>query len=169
VGLPQGLRRQWAAGGAHAKEPGGLEALFALAQARAQAQAAEGPPVLCRPDHLASVGPSGAAQEPLAAPAAASVAVLAEALRQGEGSPAQLAALGAGTTGAIRLAVILSYPGLRLEGSGRCCGLPKTTGRRWLSPLAQGPWQGAVQQGRRCFSGTMAVAEKGRTLAGVWW
>ena len=140
-----------------------------MANASAQAQAAEGLPVLCLPDQLESVCPSGAAQEPLAAPADASVAVLEEALLQGEVSPSKLAELWAGTTGAILLAFILYYHGLSLEVIGRFFGVHKTTVMRWLSPLAQVNWQGAVQQGRRFFSGTLAVDEKWIKIAGVWW
>ena len=40
---------------------------------------------------------------------------------------------------------------------------------RWLSPLAQVNWQAAVQQGKRFFSGTVAVDEKWIKIAGVWW
>jgi transposase-like protein len=48
-------------------------------------------------------------------------------------------------------------------------GVHKTTGMRWLSPLAHVNWQGAVQQSTRFFSRTVAVDEKGLTIAGVWW
>jgi hypothetical protein len=169
LGIQQGLRRQLAEGGAHYKEPVVLEALFEMAKASAQAQAAEGLPVLCLPDPLESVCPSGAAQAPLAAPADASVAVLEAALLQGEVSPSKLAELWAGTTGAILLAFILYYHGLSLEVIGRFFGVHKTTVMRWLSPLAQVNWQSAVQQGRRFFSGTLAVDEKWIKIAGVWW
>jgi transposase-like protein len=67
------------------------------------------------------------------------------------------------------LAFILYYHGLSLEVIGRFFGGHKTTGMRWLSPLAQVNWQGAVQQGKRFFSGTMAVDEKWIKIAGVWW
>jgi transposase-like protein len=94
---------------------------------------------------------------------------LEEALLQGAVSPSKLAELWAGTTGALLVAFILYNHGLSLEGIGRFVGVHKTTVRRWLSPLAQVNWQGAVPQGRRCFSGTMAVDEKWIKIAGVWW
>ena len=62
-----------------------------------------------------------------------------------------------------------TYHGLSLEGIGRFFGVHKTTVMRWLSPLAQGNWQGVVPQGKRFFSGTMAVDEKWIKIAGVWW
>jgi hypothetical protein len=40
---------------------------------------------------------------------------------------------------------------------------------RGLSPLAQINWQAAVQPGTRFCSGTVAVDDKWRTIAGVWW
>ncbi len=169
LGVQQVLRRQLAEGDAHYQEPVVLEALFDLATASAQAQAAEALPVFCLPDQLESVSPSGAEQEPLATPADASVAVLADALLQGEVSPSKLAQLWEGATGAVLLAFILYYHGLSLEVIGRFFGVHKTTVMRWLSSLAQVNWQGAVQQGTRFFSGTVAVDEKWITIAGVWW
>jgi len=73
LGVQQGLRRQLAAGEAHDKEPVLLETLFALANASAQAQAAEALPALFLPEQLALLSPSGAEQEPMAAPTDASV------------------------------------------------------------------------------------------------
>jgi hypothetical protein len=169
VGGQQVRRRQLAAGDAHDQEPGVLEAVFALAPASAQAQAAEALPVFCLPAQLASVSPSGAEPEPLATPADASGAVWEDALLQGEGAPSKLAQLWEGATGAVLLAFLLSYPGLSLAVIGRLCGVHTTTVMRWLSPWAQGNWQGAVQQGTRFFSGTVAVEEKWITSAGVWW
>jgi transposase-like protein len=169
LGVQQALRRQLAEGNVHYKEPVLLDALFEMANAGAQAQAAEALPVLSLPDQLESVSPSGAGQEPMAAPADASVAVLENALLQGAVSPSKLAQLWEGTTGAVLLAFILSYHGLSLEVIGRFFGVHKTTVMRWLSPLAQVNWQGAVQQGTRFFSGTVAVDAKWITIAGVWW
>jgi DDE superfamily endonuclease len=146
-----------------------LEAWFALADAGAQAQAAEALPVQPLPDRLESVSPSGAGQAPPEAPADASVAVVEDTLLPGEGSPSKLAQLWEGATGAILLAFILYYHGLSLEVIGRFFGVHKTTGRRWLSPLAHVNWQGAVPQSKRFFSGTVAVDEKGLKVAGVWW
>jgi transposase-like protein len=169
LGVQQVLRRQLAEGEAHYKEPVVLEALFELANAGAQARAAEALPVLCLPECLESVSPCDAKQEPMAAAADASVAVLEETLLQGEVSPSKLAELWEGATGAILLAFILYYHGLSLEVIGRFFGVHKTTVMRWLSPLAQMNWQGAVQQGRRFFSGTVAVDEKWVKIAGLWW
>lgn len=74
-----------------------------------------------------------------------------------------------GGTGTVLLACILSYHGLSLEGIGRFFGVHKTTVMRWLPPGAQINWQAAVQQGKRCFSGTVAIDEKWVKVAGVWW
>ena len=169
LGGHQGLRRQLAEGHAHYQEPVVLEALFDLATASAQAQAAEALPVFCLPDQWALVPPSGAEQAPLVTPAAASVAVLEDALLQGEVSPSKLAQLWDGAAGAGLLAFLLYDHGLSLEVIGRFFGVHKTTVMRWLSPLAQVNWQGAVQQGSRFFSGTVAVDAKWITIAGVWW
>jgi transposase-like protein len=169
LGVQQVLRRQLAEGAAHYQEPVVLEALFDLATASAQAQVAEVLPVFGLPDQWESVSPSGAEQEPLATPAEASVAVLEDALLQGEGSPSKLAQRWEGATGAGVLAFILYDHGVSLEVIGRFFGVHKTTGMRWLSPLAQGNWQGVVQQDRRFFSGTVAVDEKWLTIAGLWW
>ncbi len=169
LGVQQGLRRQLAEGEAHYKEPVLLETLFELANASAQAQAAEALPALFLPEQLALLSPSGAEQEPMAAPTDASVTALEDTLLQGEVSPSQLAQLWEGATGAMLLAFILYYHGLSLEGIGRFFGVHKTTVMRWLSPLAQVNWQGVVQQGKRFFSGTMAVDEKWIKIAGVWW
>jgi transposase-like protein len=94
---------------------------------------------------------------------------LEDALLQGEVSPSKLAQLWEGATGTVLLAFILYYHGLSLEVIGRFFRVHKTTVMRWLSPLAQVNWQGAVQQGTRFFSGTVAVDEKWITIAGVWW
>jgi len=146
-----------------------LEALFDLADAGAQAQAAEALPVHPLPDRLDSVSPSGAGQDPPEAPADASVAVLEDTLLHGEVSPSQLAQRWEGATGAILLAFILSDHGVSLEVIGRFFGVHNTTVMRWLSPLAHVNWQGAVQQSQRLFSGTVAVDAKWLTIAGGWW
>lgn len=146
-----------------------LEALFDLADAGAQAQAAKALPVHPLPDRLESVSPSGAGQAPPEAPADASVAVLEDTLLHGEVSPSKLAQRWEGAMGAILLAFILYYHGLSLEVIGRFFGVHKTTVMRWLSPLAHVNWQGAVQHSKRFFSGTVAVDEKWLKIAGVWW
>jgi transposase-like protein len=169
LGVQQVLRRQLAEGKAHYKEPMLLEALFEMADTSAQARAAEALPVHGLPERLESVSPCEGQQESLAAPAEASVAALEETLLQGEVSPSKLAELWQGATGAVLLAFILYYHGLSLEVIGRFFGVHKTTVMRWLSPLAQVNWQAAVQQGKRFFSGTVAVDEKWIKIAGVWW
>ena len=73
LGVQQGWRRQGAEGEAHDKEPVLWETLFEMAHASAQAQAAEALPVLSLPEQLAWLSPSGADQEPMAAPTDASV------------------------------------------------------------------------------------------------
>lgn len=107
LGIQQVLRRQLAEGHVHSQEPVLLEALFDLADAGAQTQAAKALPVHPLPDRLASVSPLGAGQAPLEAPADASVAVLEDTLLHGEVSLSKLAQLWEGATGAILLAFIL--------------------------------------------------------------
>jgi hypothetical protein len=168
LGVQQVLRRQMAEGEAHYQEPVLLEALLEMADAGAQAQAAA-LPVLPLLDQVEVISPSGVEPEPMATPTAASVAVLEDTLLQGEVSPSKLAALWEGTTGAMLLAFLLYYHGLSLEGIGRFFGVQKTTVMRWRSPLAQVNWQGAVPQGRRYFSGPVAIDEKWLKIGGVWW
>lgn len=169
LGVQRSLRRQVAEGEAHYQESFVWQALLEMADAGAQAQAAQTLPVLSLPDVLESVSPSGAEPEPMTAAPDASVAALEDTLLQGEVSPAKLAQLWEGTTGAMLLAFILYYHGLSLEVIGRFFGVHKTTVMRWLSPLAQISWQAAVQHGKRFFSGTVAVDEKWIKIAGVWW
>jgi transposase-like protein len=169
LGGQQGRRRQLAEGDVHDQEPRLLAALCEMAQAGAQAQAAEALPVHPLPASWEAVSPSGAGREPRAAPTDASVGALEDTLLHGEVSPSKLAQRWEGATGAIRLAFILSYHGVSLDVIGRFGDVHNTTGMRWLSPLAQLHWQAAVQQGKRVFSGTVAVAAKWLTIAGVWW
>jgi hypothetical protein len=169
LGVQQALRRQVAEGEAPYQEPFVVEALWEMADVGAQAQAAETLPVFSLPECLESVSPSGTEPEPMTAATDASVAALADTLLQGEVSPAKLAQLWEGSTGAMLLAFILYDHGLSLEVIGRFFGVHKTTVMRWLSPLAQVNWQGAVQRGKRFFSGTVAVDEKWIQIAGVWW
>jgi transposase-like protein len=169
LGIQRVLRRQLAQGAAHYQEPFVLAALWELAEAGAQARAAEALPVLSLPDALESVAPSGAASEPMGAPTEASMAALEATLLQGEGSPSKLAQLWDGTTGTVLLAFLLYYHGVSLEVIGRFFGVHKTTVMRWLSPLAQINWQAAVQHGKRFFSGIVAVDEKWIKIAGAWW
>ncbi len=74
LGVQQVRRRQWAEGDGHDQEPRRLEAWWEMAQAGAQAQAAEALPVHPRPERWAGVAPSGAGHEPMAAPTDASIA-----------------------------------------------------------------------------------------------
>jgi len=111
----------------------------------------------------------GCRTSPPEAPADASVAVWEDTLLPGEVSPSKLAQLWEGATGAILLAFILYYHGLSLEVIGRFFGVHKTTGMRWLSPLAHVTWQGAVPPSKRFFSGPVAVDDKWLKGAGVWW
>ncbi len=146
-----------------------MEALFDLADAGAQARAAEALPVHPIPELLEAVLPSGVEQELREAQADTSVTALEDTLLQGEVSPSKLAQLWEGTTGGILLAFLLYYHGLSLDVIGRFFSVHKTTVMRWLSPLAHVNWQAAVQQGTRFFSGTVAVDEKWIKIAGVWW
>jgi hypothetical protein len=65
LGVQQVLRRQLAEGDVHYQEPVLMEALFDLADAGAQARAAEALPVDSIPELLEAVWPSGVEQEPL--------------------------------------------------------------------------------------------------------
>jgi len=64
--------------------------------------------------------------------------------------------------------LVLSYPNGSRSVLGKRFGVHKTTGMRWLEPLAQGNGQAVVPQGERFFSGTGAVDEKGVQLQGKW-
>jgi hypothetical protein len=66
-------------------------------------------------------------------------------------------------------AFILDDQGVSLDVIGRFFDVHNTTVMRGLSPLAQINWQAAVQPGTRFCSGTVAVDDKWRTIAGVWW
>ncbi|MGH2542993.1 MAG: hypothetical protein ACRDIB_09360 [Ardenticatenaceae bacterium] len=169
LGVQRSLRRQVAEGEAHDPESFVWQALLEMADAGAQAQAAQTLPVWSLPNTLESVSPSGVEPEPMAVSTDASVAALEDTLLQGDVSPSTLAQLWEGTTGAMLLAFLLYYHGLSLEVIGRFVGVHKTTVMRWLSPLAQVHWQDAVQHGKRFFSGTVAIDEKGIKIAGVWW
>jgi transposase-like protein len=169
LGVQQMLRRQLAEGDVQYQEPVLMAALFDLADAGAQARAAEAPPVHAIPEVLEAVLPSGVEPAPPEVQADPSVTALEATLLQGEVSPSKLAQLWEGATGAMLLAFILYYHGVSLEVIGRFFSVHKTTVMRWLSPLAQVNWQVAVQQGTRFFSGTVAVDEKWIKIAGVWW
>jgi len=87
-----------------------LEALFDLATASAQAQAAEALPVFCLPDQLESVSPSGAEQEPLATPPTRPWRSWRTPCSRG-GLASQAGTALEGATGAVLLAFILYYHG----------------------------------------------------------
>jgi hypothetical protein len=119
LGVQRVLRRQLAQGEAHYHEPFVLEALWEMADAGAQAQAAETLPVFSLPEGLESVSPSGTEPESMTAATDASVAALEETLLQGEVTPSKRAQLWEESTGAMLLAFILYYHGLSLEVIGR--------------------------------------------------
>jgi transposase-like protein len=169
LGMQHALRRQWAEGHSHYQEPVFLAALLDLAHAGAQAQANEALPIHPIPDLLESVCPSGPAQAGLAPEAAIPVAALEDILLHGEASPSRLAQVWEGATGVILLAFILYYHGVSLEVIGRFFSVHKTTVLRWITLLAQVNWQAVGQQGKRFFSGTVAVDEKWIKIDGGWW
>src|SRR5687767_951699 len=68
LGVQRSLRRQVAEGKAHYQEPFVLAALWEMAEAGAQAQAAQTLPVLALPECLESVSPSGGEPAPMAVP-----------------------------------------------------------------------------------------------------
>jgi transposase-like protein len=80
-----------------------------------------------------------------------------------------LARLWEGTNGWLMLMFVLYYHNVSLSVLGKRFGVHKTTVMRWLEPLAQVNWQGVVQQGKRFFSGTVAVDEKWVQIQGEWW
>jgi transposase-like protein len=67
------------------------------------------------------------------------------------------------------LMFVLYYHNVSLSVLGKLFGVHKTTVMRWLAPLAQVNWQAVVQQGKRFFSGTVAVDEKWVQIQGTWW
>ncbi len=165
LGVQQALRRQLAEGQAHYKEEALIEALFALAQTPSEAIAQTVEPI---PEVLEQVSPGAAAIEE-APPVSEKTALLQEQVLSGESTPQALASLWQGPLGGLLLSFVLYYHGVSLGVLGQFWGVHKTTVMRWLAPLAQVNWQAMVQQGRRYFSGVVAVDEKWVKIAGVWW
>ena len=163
------LRRQWQEGQVSPQEPVLIEQLLALASVGAQVQAKEAPSVTPLPEMVAAVLAQGEVPDLGVASPSQRVAEVEAALLQGETSPSALAHLWEGTTGWLMLMFVLYYHGLSLSVLGKLFGVHKTTVMRWLEPLAQVQWQGLVQQGKRFFSGTVAVDEKWVAVEGKWW
>ena len=169
LAIQQRLRQQLREGRVSYPEPVLIEELLALASAGARVQAKEAPPVLPLPETEAAVWAVGEVPELGLASSAQRVEEVEAALLRGAASPSALARLWEGTTGWLMLMFILYYHGLSLSVLGKLFGVHKTTVMRWLEPLAKVPWQGVVQQGKRCFSGTVAVDEKWVAVEGKWW
>jgi transposase-like protein len=169
LGIQSVLKKQLAEGKVHLKEPVLLDALFSLADAGARAQADAAGPVAELPEVLEAVRPQGVDASPGDPSQAATTEALTASLMEGAVSPSLLARLWQGSVGTVMLAFVLYYHGLSLEVIGSFFGVHKTTVMRWLAPLARLNWQGVVQQGKRFFSGVVAVDEKWIRVAGVWW
>ena len=163
------LRRQLREGQVSYPEPVLIEALLALASAGAQVQARDAPPIRPLPETGAAVLATGEVPDLGEVSPSQRVQEVEAALLKGETSPSALAHLWEGTTGWLMLMFVLYYHGLSLSVLGKLFGVHKTTVMRWLEPLAQVQWQGVVQQGKRFFSGTVAVDEKWVTIEGKWW
>lgn len=169
LGIQSRLRRQLREGQVSYPEPVLIEQLLALATVGAQVQAKEAPAVRGLPETVAEVlAPGEVPALGLASPSQR-VHEVEAALLQGETSPSALAHLWEGTTGWLMLMFVLYYHGLSLSVLGKLFGVHKTTVMRWLEPVARVQWQGVVQQGKRFFSGTVAVDEKWVTIEGKWW
>jgi transposase-like protein len=169
LGIQSSLKRQLAEGEVHVKEPVLLDALFALADAGASAQADGVEPVGGIPEVLEAVRPQGVESSLPDPSEAATTEALTACLMEGDVSPSRLARLWQGSVGTVMLCFVLYYHGLSLEVIGSFLGVHKTTVLRWLAPLAQLNWRLVVQQGKRFFSGILAVDEKWIRIAGVWW
>ena len=163
------VRRQLQEGQLSYQEPVLLEQLFDLAAVGAQTQAKDAGSVSPLPAVLESVSPQGTTPELSERPSPSVVEDVELSLLKGDTSPSALAAVWEGTTGWLMLMFVLYYHGLSLSVLGKLFGVHKTTVLRWLEPLAQVSWQGIVQQGKRFFSGTVAVDEKWVQIQGTWW
>lgn len=166
LGIQSRLRRQLREGQVSYPEPVLIEQLLALARVGAQVQAKEAPPVTLLPETVAAVLAAGEVPDLGEVSPSQRVHEVEAALLKGETSPSALAQLWEGTTGWLMLMFVLYYHGLSLSVLGKLFGVHKTTVMRWLEPLAQVQWQGVVQQGKRFFSGTVAVDEKWVTVEG---
>lgn len=169
LGIQQVLRRQLAAGGAHYQEPFVIQTLFELARIGAQVQAEDAGPVAPLPEVLEAVRPHVSLPEANLPGPTETVETLKASLLEGEASPSALRRLWEGVTGTRVLMSVLYFHGLSLEVIGSFFGVHKTTVMRWLAPLAELNWQEVVAQGKRFFSGIVAVDEKFLKIDGVWW
>ena len=167
--LQQVVRRQLQEGSVSYREEVLLEQLFELARVGAQTQAKEAGSVSPLPAVLESVSPQGTTPALRERPSPRVVEEVEASLLRGDTSPSALAVVWEGTTGWLMLMFVLYYHGLSLSVLGTLFGVHKTTVMRWLEPLAQVHWQGVVQQGKRFFSGTVAVDEKWVQIQGTWW
>ncbi len=163
------LRRQLQEGSVSYREPVLLEQLFELATVGAQAQAQEAGSVSVLPEELEYVSAQGTAPDLSEVSSPGVVQQIETSLLSGDCSPSALATLWEGTTGWLMLMFVLYYHKVSLSVLGKLFGVHKTTVMRWLEPLAQVHWQGVIQQGKRFFSGTVAVDEKWVQIQGVWW
>ena len=167
--IQQGLRGQLQEGSICYREPVLFEQLFELAKVGAESQAQETGAASPLPETLETVSPQGTPPDLGESPPHRLVEEIETSLLAGDPSPSALAALWEGTTGWLMLMFVLYYHGLSLSVLGTLFGVHKTTVMRWLEPLAQVDWQGVVQQGKRFFSGTVAVDEKWVKIQGQWW
>ncbi|MBM3302828.1 MAG: hypothetical protein FJY85_23130, partial [Deltaproteobacteria bacterium] len=134
LGIQQALRRQVREGQVAYKEPVFMEALFALADAGAKAQAEGAGTVDLLPEALEAVRAQGVEPEEEADVEGTTAEALEGSLLKGEASPGALKRLWEGTTGRGMLAFVLYYHGLSLEVIGSFFGVHKTTVMRWLEP-----------------------------------
>lgn len=169
LGVQQVLRRQLAQGQVHYQESFLLQALWALADGGAKAQAQAAGEGIGIPEELEVIRPQAALQQVSPVVKAEVVETLSACLLEGETSPCALARLWQGVTGRVMLVFVLYFHGLSLEVIGGFFGVHKTTVMRWMEPLAHLFWQEVVQKGRRYFSGVVALDEKWVQIEGVWW
>jgi len=167
--LQQGVRRQLQDGSISYREEVLLEQLFELARVGAETEGAETASVAPLPQALERVVPQGTVPDLSEGPPQRLVEEVESSLLTGDTSPAALARLWEGTTGWLMLMFVLYYHNMSLSVLGKLFGVHKTTVMRWLAPLAQVNGQGVVQQGKRFFSGTVAVDEKWVQIQGRWW
>ena len=170
LGVQQVLKRQLAEGKLHVEAPILLKALFELADAGAQVQAENADLVEPIPEALeAAVRPQGKEQAVEEKAQEAPAEALQTSLLEGEASPSALAKLWEGISGKVMLCFVLYYHGVSLEVISSFFGVHKTTVMRWLEPLSHLCWQDVVQQGKRFFSGIVAIDEKWIQIDGVFW
>ena len=161
--------RQLAQGEAHYQEAFVIQTLFGLAQIGAGVQAEDAGAVGPLPAVLEAVRAHAVLSEVSVPAPAEAVEALEASLLEGEVSPSALARLWGGVTGTRMLMLVLYFRGLSLEVIGSFFGVDKTTVMRWLAPFAHLNWQEVVGQGKRFFSGILAVDEKWIKIDGVWW